>query len=71
MTGGQVALSLGGANDAAQGAATTQIRHLPAERPPLKVIRASAEELADHQARLAAIASAAGAQSVWERIDSD
>jgi DNA polymerase-3 subunit epsilon len=72
MTGGQVALSLGGGHDdSSQGAETAQIRRLSADRPPLRVIRASAEEVADHQARLAAIASAAGGSSVWERILGD
>ncbi len=72
MTGGQVALSLGGANDdTAHGATTAQVRRLPVDRPPLKVIRASAEELADHQARLAAIASATGGRSLWEQVQGD
>jgi DNA polymerase-3 subunit epsilon len=71
MTGGQVALLLGGHDDSGQGVAATQVRRLPADRAPLKVIRASAEELADHRARLAAIASAAGGQSVWERLQGD
>ncbi len=72
MTGGQVALSLGGGHDeTGQGATAGQIRRLPADRPPLPVISASAEELAEHEARLAAIASAAGGLSVWERLQGD
>lgn len=71
MTGGQVALSLGsGSDDASHGANAEAIRRLSGERAPLRVIRASAEELAEHQARLEAIAGAAGGQSVWERIQS-
>ena len=69
MTGGQVALSLGGANDdAGNGAAVGQIRRLPEGRPALRVIRANAEELACHQARLEAIASSTGGPSVWEQL---
>lgn len=72
MTGGQVALSLGGANDdVGQSTVKAQARRLPTERPSLKVIHASAEELAEHRARLAAIAGAAGGQSVWERLEGD
>jgi DNA polymerase-3 subunit epsilon len=72
MTGGQVTLSLGAGNeDSSQGTETAQIRRFSADRPPLRVIRASAEELAEHEARIAAIASAAGGVSVWERLKSD
>jgi DNA polymerase-3 subunit epsilon len=69
MTGGQVALSLGSGNgEAGQGAGVQQIRRLPEGRPALRVIQASADELADHRARLEAIAKAAGGQSVWEQL---
>jgi DNA polymerase-3 subunit epsilon len=72
MTGGQVALSLGGGHEeTGQGTTTVQVRRLPADRPPLRVISASAEELAEHHARLTAIASAAGGPSVWERLQGD
>ena len=72
MTGGQVALSLGGAtDDNAAGSGVAQVRRLPAGRTPLRVIRADDGELADHQTRLADISRAAGGPSVWERIESE
>lgn len=72
MTGGQVALLLGGGPESAgQGEEAGQIRRLPADRPSLRVIRASDEELAEHQARLAAIADVAGGPSVWGRLLDD
>jgi DNA polymerase-3 subunit epsilon len=65
MTGGQVSLSL-----AAQGAQGKDSRHegqrrLSTKRPPLVVVRAGEEELAAHQARLAAIDKASGGGCLW------
>jgi DNA polymerase-3 subunit epsilon len=72
MTGGQVALSLGSTvEEAGQGPGAEQIRRLPGERPPLRVIRAGEDELAEHRARLQAIAAAAGSASLWERLESE
>jgi DNA polymerase-3 subunit epsilon len=72
MTGGQVALSLGGAvEEAGQEAGAEQIRRLPANRPALRVIRAGDDELAEHHARLQAIAAAAGSTSLWERLETE
>lgn len=69
MTGGQVALSLGsGQDEAGQAAGAQQIRRLPEGRPVLRVIRADAHELVDHEARIEAIAKAAGGQAVWDRF---
>ncbi len=51
MTGGQTALSLGEQDDGAAASATGIIR-LPADRPRLKVVRASLDEIAAHEARL-------------------
>lgn len=59
MTGGQTSLSLGReGGDHERG--DEAIRRLPADRPPLPVVRASAEELEAHRARLAAIDKASG-----------
>jgi DNA polymerase-3 subunit epsilon len=69
MTGGQTALSLGGAATEGAGASPEGIRRLPADRPPLRVIRASAEEAAAHAARLEAIDEASGGACVWKRLD--
>jgi len=71
MTGGQVALSLGSADTDGRDGGAEEIRRLPTDRPPLPVIRASDEELAEHQARLEAISAAAGGQSVWERLSGE
>jgi len=71
MTGGQVALQLGAGTDAAGGNQEEQIRRLSANRPALRVIRADDIEAAEHKARLEAIASAAGAPSVWEKLETD
>lgn len=69
MTGGQTALSLGSATaDTSQGGDT--IRRLPASRPALPVVRASAEELAMHREKLAAIEKAAGGPSLWQTLES-
>ncbi|MFQ5645034.1 MAG: DNA polymerase III subunit epsilon [Thiogranum sp.] len=69
MTGGQVALQLGAGSDTANGAHEENIRRLPANRPALRVIRADAAEVAEHRARLEAIAKVAGAPSVWELLE--
>jgi len=69
MTGGQVSLALGprGSERGDPGAADRRlpIRRLPAERAPLPVIRANAQELAAHRARLEAIAEASGGLCLW------
>jgi DNA polymerase-3 subunit epsilon len=71
MTGGQVALSLGGGADAEGSAGQVeQIRRLAEGRPSLRVIRADSEEMEQHQARLEAIAKAAGVPAIWERFES-
>ena len=68
MTGGQVVLSLGGEDsNGASGMQGAAIRRLDANRRPLKVIRASTEELAEHEARLAAIEKASGGSCVWKQ----
>jgi DNA polymerase-3 subunit epsilon len=71
MTGGQVSLSLDAADaqetrDAGTGSV---IRRLPAARPRLRVIQASAEEIALHEARLDAIAGACDGKVVWRNAD--
>ncbi|HHJ15115.1 MAG TPA: DNA polymerase III subunit epsilon [Gammaproteobacteria bacterium] len=69
MTGGQVALSLGSAGEGDSRAHEERIRRLPEGRSPLRVIRADDSENSAHQARLDAIAKAAGGGSVWERLE--
>jgi len=65
MTGGQVKLALGGQGETGTEADRHPIRRLPANRPPLRVVRATAEELQAHQQRLAAIDKASEGRCVW------
>jgi DNA polymerase III subunit epsilon len=63
MTGGQSALMLEQERD--DGQAHGAVRRLPESRPPLPVLRASADELALHERRLDAIERASGGVCVW------
>jgi DNA polymerase-3 subunit epsilon len=67
MTGGQVALSLDGNKQEGDGTQDTQIRRVSTERPALKVIRASGEELELHQQRLEFIEQQSNGECVWLR----
>ena len=72
MTGGQTNLSLAGEGaDSENGGRqqATPIRRLPADRPSTLVIRADAEELAAHAARMQAIEKAAGAAPLWVQLE--
>lgn len=66
MTGGQKSL-FGASHEGTDNSKTTgtAIRHLAADRPPLRVVRANAAEMALHHQRLAAIEKAAG-QCLWK-----
>ena len=67
MTGGQTALSLdAGSGEGEDGIAS--IRRLPADRRPLRVVRASDQEDEAHQAMLDVVA-AAGGQALWHTLD--
>ncbi|MFV8817277.1 DNA polymerase III subunit epsilon [Haliea sp. E17] len=70
MTGGQTTLQLSeGADNGAEGGAAggEGIRRLDAGRAPLPVLRASAEELAAHQAQLDAIRAGSG-RVLWQEL---
>ena len=68
MTGGQAALSLErGESGGEEAGAAGAIRRLPRNRPPLRVVEASAEELARHRERLQAIEAASEEGCVWLR----
>lgn len=70
MTGGQTMLSLGGTQGGeADSQSADTIRALSAQRRPVKVIRASDEELVRHKERLAALDKASGGNCVWHRLD--
>lgn len=68
MTGGQTTLSLGGSQTGGAAAAPEAIRRLSG-RPALRVVRASAEELAAHEQRLQAIDKASGGKCLWRAYD--
>ncbi len=71
MTGGQTSLTLGSEGEGGTQAMgeSEVIRPVEKTRPPLRVIAASASELAAHEARLDAIEGVAGAPSVWRRSE--
>lgn len=71
MTGGQTTFQLGSSNDneSESGGAGAAPRRLDAGRPALKVIRASEEELAAHQANLDDIAKASGGRVLWRELE--
>lgn len=71
MTGGQTALSLGAESAEGNDASAKGIRRLPADRPHLRVVRASAEEVAAHTARLEAIDEASDGACVWKRLEQE
>lgn len=71
MTGGQTSLSLAGygadGEDGAEGSGT-EIRRLPANRQPGRVLLASPQELELHAARLEAVAKSAGGPALWQTL---
>lgn len=68
MTGGQRALSLDASNDDEdEGSGQAGIRPVDRSGLSLRVVSASPEELAAHEARLDAIDKAAGDGAVWRR----
>lgn len=72
MTGGQTSLALAGADDDGSGAVTgAAIRRLEAGRAPLAVVRASADEIAEHEALLQRVEKSSDGGCLWlrERIE--
>ncbi|ANF27068.1 MAG: DNA polymerase III subunit epsilon [Pseudomonadales bacterium] len=72
MTGGQTNLSLAGDGAGSESGGRQQptpIRRLPADRPGTLVIRANAEEVAAHAARMQVIEKAAGAVPLWVQLE--
>ncbi len=72
MTGGQTNLSLAGEGSEGDGNGRQQaspIRRLAADRALTRVIRANADELSAHLARLAIIEKSAGAPSLWAQLE--
>ena len=71
MTGGQVSLHLGGEADPQErgGVRRAEVRRLSRQRPPLRVLRATDQELQAHAERLRAIDQASGGACVWLASD--
>jgi len=69
MTSGQSSLLL---REEEEGEAQRQadtVKRLDPDRPPLLVIKANAEELEAHKARLKAIAQSSGEVCLWQRLE--
>lgn len=66
MTGGQSSLLDEGQGDLQSVAVSTEVKSVSADRPALKVIRCTEEELIAHQQRLEAIEKAGGA-CIWNQ----
>jgi DNA polymerase III subunit epsilon len=73
MTGGQATLLLEEepANTSNSAGTTGTGSQQRGERPPLRVIAATAEELAAHEARLAVIDKKSGGRCLWRRAQED
>lgn len=72
MTGGQTSLSLAGSGAEGDGSGrpmVSPIRRLDPARVATPVLRANAEELAAHAARLAVIEKSAGGPSLWAQLE--
>lgn len=67
MTGGQVSLSLNGSSAKQSDKSISSAKILDSNRLPLKIKKASSEELALHEERLKAIDKASDGNCVWTR----
>ncbi|MGS2721511.1 DNA polymerase III subunit epsilon [Paraglaciecola aestuariivivens] len=66
MTGGQTDLNLSGKASGEGGVQKEVIRRLSADRKPLKVVRATADELTQHESRLDLVAEKGGS-CLWRQ----
>ena len=66
MTGGQTALSLAEESQA-QGELSSVIKRIDSNRPQLKIIRASAAELEQHEVRLAEVDKKSDGETIWRK----
>lgn len=69
MTGGQTKLSLDAEEGSEDERAQRSIRRISKDRPRLKVVQASAQELAEHAAWLDRLDKAAGGTCLWRQLD--
>jgi DNA polymerase III subunit epsilon len=65
MTGGQSSLGLGYEGTDSNATGTPETVKLNTDRPPLRIIQASAEELAAHELRLQHIQKSSGNKCLW------
>ena len=70
MTGGQAALVLDTSADTQRAGGVPQ-RRLVREQLPLKVLRATAEESAAHEAKMKEVAKASGGAPLWQVLEDD
>ncbi|MCC5888422.1 MAG: DNA polymerase III subunit epsilon [Gammaproteobacteria bacterium] len=68
MTGGQTALSLDAESQQSEVAEALAIRRLPADRKPLRVLRASEQERERHQQLLQIMEEAGGVAPLWRTL---
>jgi DNA polymerase-3 subunit epsilon len=68
MTGGQATLSLEAHQPGTPGL-HEPLRRMDATRPPLRVIRATADEVSSHRARLQAIDKESAGRCLWAQIE--
>ena len=65
MSGGQVSMSLGHESDTGANRRESVIHLSMTDRPPLKIITASPDEVAEHHRIMAAIGKASGIENNW------
>lgn len=69
MTGGQTSLSLGASGAGTNSGAAEAIRRLGANRPALRIVLPTEDELEAHTGRLEAIDKASGGNCLWKKSD--
>ena len=67
LTGGQVSLTL--SDNEGTGSLSTEIRRLPADRPRLKVVHATDDELVRHRKKLSDIDERSDQGCLWHRLE--
>lgn len=67
LTGGQVSLTL--SDNEGTGSLSTEIRRLPADRPRLKVVHATDDELVRHRQKLSDIDERSDQGCLWHRLE--
>ncbi|HWK54229.1 MAG TPA: DNA polymerase III subunit epsilon [Hyphomicrobiales bacterium] len=71
MTGGQSSLHLGYESGSEAGGQGDELRKLSLERPPLRILRASNDELEQHSRMLAQINKSSSDHCLWLALDSE